>query len=193
MPPDPEVLNLPTDFEHLANLIRERGGRITVRELQRANNRRWPDSISARASLEALVDAGKATWVLEPGGRQSKTVQLTADVDDDGPDDVSVLAEPASAPMLVESPLPADSALSPVMNPPPTDQLSDAAEIAAEPDLEESTIRDRLAKIPSLASLLDLFGSPNEKERRLAREEWGRRMTEPAPRMVRSRRPSRHA
>jgi hypothetical protein len=46
----------------LLNLIRRRGGAITARELMRAERRRYPDSKTATAALEALVGSGAAVW-----------------------------------------------------------------------------------------------------------------------------------
>jgi hypothetical protein len=46
----------------LVDLIRDRGGRITVRELMRANCRRYPDAGTAEAALAALVSAGLTAW-----------------------------------------------------------------------------------------------------------------------------------
>jgi len=82
-----------SDIRKLYEFIQARGGRITVRELQRANCRRYPDAEAAEAALTALVDTGLAGWV-EPqttmrGGKPIKAVELcmTHDTDDTDPDD----------------------------------------------------------------------------------------------------------
>jgi hypothetical protein len=46
----------------LVEFIRSRGGAITVRELQRANQVKYPTSAAAEAALESLVSAGLAHW-----------------------------------------------------------------------------------------------------------------------------------
>jgi hypothetical protein len=46
----------------LFELIEERGGRISVRGLMRANHRRYPDAASAEKALGALVESGLARW-----------------------------------------------------------------------------------------------------------------------------------
>jgi hypothetical protein len=73
----------------LVECIQSRGGRITVRELMRANCRRWPTAESAESALSGLVAGGLARWV-DPetdmkGGRPIKVVLLvTHDTDDSG-------------------------------------------------------------------------------------------------------------
>jgi DNA polymerase I-like protein with 3'-5' exonuclease and polymerase domains len=87
------------DVRRLVEFIRARGGRITVRELMRANCRRYPDAKTAEAVLNGLVEAGLARWVEFPttmrGGLPIKGVELTDppgesdpeghDTDDAGP------------------------------------------------------------------------------------------------------------
>jgi hypothetical protein len=51
-------------------------GRITVRELQRSNQRRFPDAESARAALDGLVAADKGRWVREPTPGGGHTVEV---------------------------------------------------------------------------------------------------------------------
>jgi hypothetical protein len=46
----------------LAEIIRTRGGRISVRGLMRANARRYPDAETAEAALESLVESGLGRW-----------------------------------------------------------------------------------------------------------------------------------
>jgi hypothetical protein len=67
------------DRRTLTEFIRDRGGRITVRELIRANCRRWPDKAAAEAALGELVLAGCARWIEPPAdqpGRPSRSVEL---------------------------------------------------------------------------------------------------------------------
>jgi DNA polymerase-1 len=86
----------------LVELIRARGGRVTVRALQRANNRKYPDAGLATAALEALAGAGLGSWTREdPGPKGGKPVawfvlnpctthditDVTPDGDDDGDDE----------------------------------------------------------------------------------------------------------
>jgi len=46
----------------LAEFIRGRGGRISVRELMKSHNHRYADADSARGDLATLVDMGLARW-----------------------------------------------------------------------------------------------------------------------------------
>jgi hypothetical protein len=50
------------EARRLFEFIQGRGGKITVREVMRANNRRWPTSESAQLALQDLVDSGWANW-----------------------------------------------------------------------------------------------------------------------------------
>ena len=56
------------EARRLEEYIRGRGGRITIRDLQRANNRRYPSAEAAEIALAALVDAGLARWEDPPTG-----------------------------------------------------------------------------------------------------------------------------
>jgi DNA polymerase-1 len=59
-----------TADRELIEYVRARGGRITTRELQKSNNRKYRDAESARTVLAALVEAGLGTWVhADPGPR----------------------------------------------------------------------------------------------------------------------------
>lgn len=51
------------DLTRLLVWLRTRGGRTTVRQLQRSNSRLFPDAATATAALEALVQAGQAQWM----------------------------------------------------------------------------------------------------------------------------------
>jgi hypothetical protein len=50
----------------LADLVRRHGGRMTVRELQRANGKWYRTVADAERALGELVRAGLAKWVLLP-------------------------------------------------------------------------------------------------------------------------------
>jgi hypothetical protein len=54
------------DIRQLVQFIRDRGGKMTVRDLQRANGRKYPDSMAAEAALDSLAQAGLGRW-LESG------------------------------------------------------------------------------------------------------------------------------
>ncbi len=54
------------ETRHLAELIRSRGGRISVRGLIRLNNRRYPDVATAELALGGLVELGLAHWSADP-------------------------------------------------------------------------------------------------------------------------------
>jgi hypothetical protein len=63
------------ECRRLVEWIDARGGAVTVRELHRANQRRWPTSEHAELALDALVQVGLGRWS-EPqsgpyGGRPS--------------------------------------------------------------------------------------------------------------------------
>jgi hypothetical protein len=76
----------------LVELIQRRGGRITVRQLMRANCRRYPDADASQAALDGLVSAGLAHWIEQPtteqGGRPARICELcmTHDTTDTTPD-----------------------------------------------------------------------------------------------------------
>ena len=50
------------DTRRLTEFIRSHGGRITVRELQRSNSRKYPDVAAAESTLNTLVESGLAVW-----------------------------------------------------------------------------------------------------------------------------------
>jgi hypothetical protein len=54
------------DIRQLVDFIRTRGGKMRVRDLQRANGRKYPDSMTAETALDSLAQAGLGRW-LEPG------------------------------------------------------------------------------------------------------------------------------
>jgi hypothetical protein len=64
----------------LVEWIRSRGGRVTSRDLQRSNWRRWPTSDVAERDLQKLVDAGLGRWtegdVPERGGYTPRWFEL---------------------------------------------------------------------------------------------------------------------
>jgi hypothetical protein len=51
----------------LAEFIQRRGGRISVRDLQKARWRDYQDAAAVEAALADLVNRGIARWVVEPG------------------------------------------------------------------------------------------------------------------------------
>jgi hypothetical protein len=69
------------DARRLVEFIRSRGGSITIRGLQRANDRKYPTSAHAEAALESLVHAGLAQWQGRPGtpkgGNPARVAKLT--------------------------------------------------------------------------------------------------------------------
>ena len=69
------------EIRRLVEFIRSRGGRITVRALQRSNSRKYPDGESAKAVLDRLAEAGVGDWT-EPevpaGAGLSRTARDTA-------------------------------------------------------------------------------------------------------------------
>jgi hypothetical protein len=70
------------DVRRLAEFIHDRGGKITARDLQRANSRKYPTSEQAQQALDALVQHGAAEW-LEPGaagrgGQPARVLRLLA-------------------------------------------------------------------------------------------------------------------
>jgi DNA polymerase-1 len=79
----------------LVEWVAAQGGRVTARDLQRANSRRWPTSDLAEGALQGLVDAGLGRWeegpVPDGGGRRPRWFVLfnpTPDVSDNRPGDV---------------------------------------------------------------------------------------------------------
>jgi DNA polymerase I-like protein with 3'-5' exonuclease and polymerase domains len=81
------------DARRLVEFIRSRGGRITVKQLQRSNQRRYSSSEDAEAALEALVRGEMGRWEDRPhsgrGGRPTRDFVLcvTYDETDETPDD----------------------------------------------------------------------------------------------------------
>src|SRR5262249_24245066 len=68
------------ECRRLIEWIEARGGKVTARDVHRANQRRWPTSEHAGLALDALVQAGLGRWS-EPqsgpaGGRPSYQFQL---------------------------------------------------------------------------------------------------------------------
>src|SRR5262249_41954187 len=79
---------------HLIEWIQSRGGRTTIKQLQRSNQRRYPSADDARAALGRLVDSGMGFWEPHPvgttGGRPTKDFVLTAcDETDETPETAS--------------------------------------------------------------------------------------------------------
>jgi hypothetical protein len=72
------------DARRLVEFIEGRGGRITERELQRANGRKYPTSEAAREALTDLAVAGLGRWVDGPtpasGGHTVRYLELLSDV-----------------------------------------------------------------------------------------------------------------
>lgn len=68
------------DHRRLVDFIRSHGGRITVKQLQRSNSRRYPNAATAEAALDALVTNGLADWQDRPapaqGGRPTRDCVL---------------------------------------------------------------------------------------------------------------------
>lgn len=68
------------ELRHLLELIQARGGSITVKDLMRSNNRKYPTADHARAALESLLMAGYGEWVDRPagpkGGRPTEAFEL---------------------------------------------------------------------------------------------------------------------
>lgn len=96
----------------LYEFIRDRGGHITPRELQRSNRRRWPDAATAEQALQELVEVGLGRWEETgpgtKGGRPSKLFRLDPpsesydpdndDEDCDGPGGPGMGPNPKGAP-----------------------------------------------------------------------------------------------
>src|SRR5262249_33944134 len=81
------------DARRLVEFIRSRGGRVTARDLQRSNDRKYPDRETAEAALNTLALAGVGEWTdppAAPTGRRPLPVFVlhpTADKTDKTPDD----------------------------------------------------------------------------------------------------------
>jgi hypothetical protein len=69
----------------LVEHIQAQGGRISARQLQRSNSRKYPNSETAEEALEALAQDGLAVWeepVLTPrGGQPARYLRLNPTVD----------------------------------------------------------------------------------------------------------------
>jgi hypothetical protein len=65
---------------HLVEWIAAHGGRVSVRQLQKANSRRWPSHEAAEEDLEELVRGGLGEWVEGErpanGGHTPRSFQL---------------------------------------------------------------------------------------------------------------------
>jgi hypothetical protein len=78
-------------LRRLAEWVRSRGGRASVRQLQRANSRRYRTADEAEEALQSLVDSGLGQWVVQPppptGGHGQKEFLLfpTHDTSDTRP------------------------------------------------------------------------------------------------------------
>jgi hypothetical protein len=69
----------------LVEWVAARGGRVTVRQLQNSNSRKWPSSDLAEASLQALVPAGLGHWEEQAaprGGHPARWFVLTLPTSD---------------------------------------------------------------------------------------------------------------
>jgi DNA polymerase I-like protein with 3'-5' exonuclease and polymerase domains len=85
------------DARRLVEFLQSRGGRATVKELQRSNAHKYPTAAEAEQALETLVACGRARWQDRPptarGGRPTRdcvlnqTTDETDETDNDGPDD----------------------------------------------------------------------------------------------------------
>jgi DNA polymerase-1 len=80
------------ETRRLAEWVGEHGGRVTVRQLQKSNARKWPTSDLAEAALEGLVAGGLGCWEEgaspERGGHTPKWFRLlvqTSDASDTRP------------------------------------------------------------------------------------------------------------
>jgi hypothetical protein len=89
----------------LVTWVRGRGGKVTVKELQRSHSRKYATADAAERDLAALVEAGLGVWVDRPagprGGRPTRDFILlpTKDETDDTPsdgDDDDLLGRPPS-------------------------------------------------------------------------------------------------
>ena len=88
------------DRRRLVEYVRSRGGRITARQLQHSNSRKYPSSDAAEQALDALARGDLADWSDQPstqrGGRPTRvlvlrptpdTTDTTAEGRDGGGDD----------------------------------------------------------------------------------------------------------
>src|SRR5262249_34264718 len=85
------------DTRALVNFVARKGGRVTARDLQRSNRRKYPTAGPAEKALNALVRAGLGRWEESPsagdGGRPSRSFVLrpTADKTDETPQNTANL------------------------------------------------------------------------------------------------------
>lgn len=95
------------DARRLVEFIEARGGRITVRQLQRANGRKYPTSESADAALNALAQSGRARWLDRPGtpqgGNPARVLELCPTPEAPGP---GFEGEDDEAPSPADPPMP---------------------------------------------------------------------------------------
>jgi hypothetical protein len=81
------------DLRRLVEYVQGRGGRVTARDLQRSNARRYPSPEDAEAALKNLVEQGLATVEDRPpsraGGRPTREYVLLRDPTDDKTDGTS--------------------------------------------------------------------------------------------------------
>jgi hypothetical protein len=78
------------DARRLVEFIQSRGGRISVRALQRSHSHKYRDRGDAQAALDALVQAGMATWEEVPtagGGHCASFLKLNPTPDTRSDDD----------------------------------------------------------------------------------------------------------
>jgi DNA polymerase I-like protein with 3'-5' exonuclease and polymerase domains len=105
------------DARRLVEWIQCRGDRTTVKELQRSNQRKYPSSEEAEATLQALVDGNAGRWEERPpspkGGRPTRDFVLcvtydetdeTSAEDDDGTGRVPTPLRDATAPQSNDTP-----------------------------------------------------------------------------------------
>jgi hypothetical protein len=68
------------DIRRLVEFIRARGGKVTLRELQRSNSAKYPEADDAEKALKALEDAELGRWVEGPvparGGHRPRFFEL---------------------------------------------------------------------------------------------------------------------
>jgi hypothetical protein len=68
------------DMRRLVEFIQSKGGKVTVRQLQNSNSRKYPRAQVAEAALEGLVASGLARWVITEG-RDSRVLELLPTTD----------------------------------------------------------------------------------------------------------------
>jgi DNA polymerase I-like protein with 3'-5' exonuclease and polymerase domains len=74
------------DARRLIEWVRSRGGRVTAKELQRSNSRKYPIAETATLALDALAEARYGEWVDRPpdakGGRPTRDFVLRPTTDE---------------------------------------------------------------------------------------------------------------